>query len=160
MIATRRWSWSGQVGSIRADGTVTDSIRLHHGARKPPANQDGTSHADAPSGNPAATSMKTIDRRILKLEDRVRPGNGRPLLLLVLCNAGWGLALDQDRCLQILGESEFLPTGHGLALVNLLDVPDGLNAEELEGYLRENGAETRGLQATVLHEDSDSETDS
>jgi hypothetical protein len=91
--------------------------------------------------------LKTIDRRIAKLEDRVWPGNGNPPLLRVLCQAGWGLALDQDSCLQILDESGFLPTDPGFAFVNLLDVPDGLNAEELERFLREHGAETRGLQA-------------
>jgi hypothetical protein len=55
--------------------------------------------------------MKTIDRRIRTLEDRVWPGNGKPPLLLVVSMAGWGLALDQDRCIQIFRECGFLPTG-------------------------------------------------
>ncbi len=67
-------------------------------------------------------------------------------LLWVACQAGWGLALDQDRCLQILGECGFLPTGR-FGVVNFCQIPDGLNAEELERFLRENGAETLGLQA-------------
>ena len=91
--------------------------------------------------------MKTIDGRIRKLEDRFWPGNGKPPLLLVVCKAGWGLALDQDRCIQILGECGFLPTGP-VGLVNLCQIPDGLNAEELERYLREDGAETCGLRGT------------
>ena len=90
--------------------------------------------------------MKTIHRRIRKLEDRVWPGNGRASILLVLCQAGWGLALDQDRCIEILGEAGFLPTGR-FGVVNFCQIPDGLNAEELERFLRENGAETRGLEA-------------
>jgi hypothetical protein len=90
--------------------------------------------------------VRTVRARIERLEDRISPGNGKPPLLRVVCNAGWGLALDQDRCLQILGESGFLPTGPGIALVNLLDVPDGLSAEELERHLREHGVETRGFQ--------------
>ena len=88
--------------------------------------------------------MKTIDSRIRKLEDRFWPGNGKPPLLLVVCQAGWGLAFDQDRCVQILGECGFLPTGP-VGLVNLGQIRDGLNAEELERFLREDGAETRGL---------------
>ena len=72
--------------------------------------------------------MRTVTRRISKLEDCVWPAAGKPVLLLVLCQAGWGLALDQDRCIEILGESEFLPTDP-VGLVNLLDVPEGLNAK-------------------------------
>ena len=88
--------------------------------------------------------MKTIDTRIRKLEDRFWPAAGKPGILLVVCKAGWGLALDKDRCIQILGECGFLPTGP-VGLVNLLDVPEGLNAKELERFLREDGAETRGF---------------
>src|SRR5260370_935190 len=89
--------------------------------------------------------MKTIDGRIRKLEDRLWIGDGKPRILLVLCKAGWGLALDRDRCIQILGECGFLPTGP-VGLVNLAQIPDGLNAEELERHLREDGAETRGFR--------------
>ena len=91
--------------------------------------------------------MKTINGRIRKLEDQFWIGSGRQCILLVLCNAGWGLPLDQDRCIQILGESGFLPTTP-IGLVNLCQLPSGLNAEELERYLREDGAETRRLRCT------------
>ena len=91
--------------------------------------------------------MRTVTRRIAKLEDRFWIENGkRQCTLLVLCQAGWGLALDRDRCIQILRECGFLPTGP-VGLVNLCEIPDGLNAAELEKYLREYGAETRGLHA-------------
>ena len=91
--------------------------------------------------------MKTINRRIRKLEDRFWPADGKPPLLFVVCKAGWGLAQDQDKCLQILGECGFLPTGPGFGIVNLLDVPDCLNAQDLERFLREHGAQTRGFHA-------------
>src|SRR5260370_19712172 len=89
--------------------------------------------------------MKTIDRRIREIEDRFWPGNGKPPLLLVVCKAGWGLALDRHRCIQILGECGFLPTGP-VGLVNLAQIPDGLNVEQLERYLREDSAATRGFR--------------
>jgi hypothetical protein len=88
--------------------------------------------------------MKTVTRRIGKLEDAFGPSNGEPLLLLVVTAAAKRLALDQDRCIQILRECGFLPTGP-IGLVNLGHIRDGLNAEELERFLRENGAETSRL---------------
>jgi len=87
--------------------------------------------------------MKTIDRRIRKIESRFWPDN-KPQLLWVLCHAGWGLALDQERCIEILRECGFLPTGR-FGVVNLTQVPDGLNAEELERFLRKNGTTTRNF---------------
>jgi hypothetical protein len=38
--------------------------------------------------------MKTVDRRLCKLEDQFGTGNRKPPLPLVACKAGWGLALD------------------------------------------------------------------
>jgi len=75
---------------------------------------------------------------------------GKPQLLLVVCKAGWRLALDQDRCIQILRECGFLPTGP-VGLVNLGQIPEGLSAEELARLLRENGAETRGFRGAQNH---------
>ncbi len=95
--------------------------------------------------------MKTINGRIRKLEDRLRPTDEKRGNLLVVCLVGWGLALDQDRCLQILDECGFLRTGPRLGLVNLCQIPGGLSAEELERYLRENGAETRGFHSSQDH---------
>jgi hypothetical protein len=88
--------------------------------------------------------MKSIDNRVRKLENRFC--DTKPQLLWVACQAGWGLALNQDRCIEILGECGFLPTGR-FGVVNLCQIPDGLNATDLERFLRENGAQTRGLQA-------------
>jgi hypothetical protein len=94
--------------------------------------------------------MKTVTRRIGKLEDTFRPGHGKPQLLLVVTAAEIGLALDQDRCVQILRECGFLPTGP-VGIVNLAAIPHGLDAEELEKFLREHGAETRGLNGDHNH---------
>ena len=71
-------------------------------------------------------------------------------LLLVVTAAGRGLALDQDRCIQILRECGFLPTGP-VGVVNLGQIPEGLNADELEGVLRKDGAETCGLRGAQNH---------
>jgi hypothetical protein len=89
--------------------------------------------------------MRAVTRRIGKLEDTFRPGNGKPLLLLVATAAEKRLALDQDRCVQILRECGFLPTGSPIGIVNLAAIPHDLDAEELEKFLREHGADTRGL---------------
>jgi hypothetical protein len=94
--------------------------------------------------------MRTVARRIAKLEDRFLPGNGKPQLLLVVTAAGRVLALDQDRCMQILRECGHLPTGP-VGVVNLGQIPDGLNAEELERYLRKDGAEICGLRSAQNH---------
>ena len=71
---------------------------------------------------------------------------GKPRILMILSHSGWGLALDQDTCIQILGEGGFLPTGAGIGTVNLLDVPMDLSPSELRKYLREHGAETNGIR--------------
>ncbi len=60
--------------------------------------------------------VKTINRRVRKLENRFC--NEKPQFLWVVYLTGWGLALDQDRCIEILGECGFLPTGR-FGLVNL-----------------------------------------
>jgi hypothetical protein len=84
--------------------------------------------------------VKIIDRRLRKLEERLGPADGKPGILLVACRAGWGLALDEETCIRILGECGFLPTGP-IGVVNLCEIPDGLNAEETERFLRESSAE-------------------
>ena len=86
--------------------------------------------------------MTTMTRRLCKLEDQFGTGRRKPRLLLVACKAGWGLALAADRCIEILDECGSLPTG-ALGLVNLLGIPEGLSAEQTEGFLRENGPTTQ-----------------
>ena len=94
--------------------------------------------------------MRTIARRLQRLEQGFGLGPETEQLLLVVCRAGWGLALDQDRGIQILRESAFLPTGP-VGVVNLGQIPDGLNAEELERFLRKDGAEICGLRSAQNH---------
>jgi hypothetical protein len=84
--------------------------------------------------------MKTILRRVGRLEGQFGNANGKPQLLFIIHSAGWGLALDGDTCLQVLRDTGFLSTGP-TALVNLCEVPDGLNAKETQRTLRENAAE-------------------
>src|SRR6266700_275637 len=54
---------------------------------------------EATTAGGSQRKMKTLDGRIRKVEDRFWIGNGKQPLLLVLCHTGWGLALDQDRCI-------------------------------------------------------------
>jgi hypothetical protein len=82
--------------------------------------------------------MKTIDSRIRKLEDRFCTSNAKARIWVVT-NAACKLALDEDRCVDILDECGFLPPGP-FGVVHLSGIPDGLNAKELEQYLRKNGA--------------------
>ena len=84
--------------------------------------------------------MRTLVSRIAKLEDQLGTADGNPQILLVLCRADWGETLDHDRGIQILGETGFLPTGR-IGLVNLLEVPEGLDAKQTKVFLRENAAE-------------------
>ena len=65
---------------------------------------------------------------------------------MVVCRVESEGFLDTARCLQILGECGHLPTGRDFGIVHLIDVPDDLNEEELETFLREHGAETREFQ--------------
>jgi len=87
--------------------------------------------------------MKAISNRLCKLETRLGLGPDADELLVVLTLAARALALDADACVQILRESGFLPR-HALGLVNLGNIPDGLNAKETERFLREHGAEICG----------------
>ena len=69
-----------------------------------------------------------------------------PGWLLVMSCVWRELALDQDRCIKILRECGHLPTGPGFGIVSFCEIPEGLNAQELERYLRKDGAETRGFR--------------
>lgn len=88
--------------------------------------------------------MKAIARRLRRLEDQSAPAEGKQRVLAVLSKAGWEIAIDQDRCIEILDESGFLTTGP-CGLVNLGNVPMGLNAEETERFVREHAAEICGM---------------
>src|SRR5882757_3175386 len=84
--------------------------------------------------------MKAINSRIRRLQQQLCPDGGAEQRLWVAVIFGRELALDSDRCVDILRESGFLPTGR-FGIVSLCGIPDGLNAKELEKYLRTNGTQ-------------------
>ena len=55
------------------------------------------------------------------------------------------LALDGSTCVEILRKCGFLPS-RCLSVVNLCEIPDGLNVAETERFLRENAAAICGAQ--------------
>jgi hypothetical protein len=89
-------------------------------------------------------AVKAIARRLRRLENQLSPTNGKPTLLLFACNAAQELALDDQACKQILRENGFLSTGV-VGVIDLTSIPDGLSAEEMERFLRENAAEICGF---------------
>lgn len=82
--------------------------------------------------------MKTISKRLCKLESRLGSGPATEPMVFVLSRVDRILALDSKRCIQILRESGFLPPGP-FCTVNLCNIPESLNEEETERFLRENG---------------------
>jgi hypothetical protein len=93
--------------------------------------------------------MKAIDSRIRRLQDKICPEIGQERLWFMNL-VGGELALDLDRCAEILDECGFLPKAR-FCIVNLCGVPDGLNAKELEQYLRQNGTEASGFGGSQKH---------
>ena len=86
--------------------------------------------------------MKAIERRLNRLEDRLAPQGKKPLLIVVT-DAAQKLALDSDRCVQILREAGRIDSASPISVVDLGCIPDGLNAAGLERYLRECGVGRR-----------------
>jgi hypothetical protein len=84
--------------------------------------------------------MQSLKRRIEHLEHRTGAGT-QPGLQLVVMRAGAEFALDLNKCAEILAECGFVRTGPGVSLLDFSDVPHGLNAAELERYLREHAEE-------------------
>ena len=81
--------------------------------------------------------MKAIDNRIRRLQGRLCPEDRQSQRFWVLLQPGRELALDLDRCTQILDERGVLPTGR-FGVVDLLGIPEHLTARELEHFLRSN----------------------
>jgi hypothetical protein len=84
--------------------------------------------------------MRSLMRRIERLE-RGSAHSNEGGLQMVLMRAGTELALDTQRCVEILRQSGRLKTGPYVSLIQLGHFPPGLNAEELEQHLREHGDE-------------------
>lgn len=125
-------------------------VGAHYQSHRDRRYRSACGSAGSSSGEWTAAALKTVIRRIARLENQFGTADGRRRLPLVACKAGWGLALDQDTCSDILDECGFLPTGP-IGLVNFCDIPEGLNAAELERFLREKGAETRGFRGVANH---------
>jgi hypothetical protein len=87
--------------------------------------------------------LSKLMRRIEKLEGRAGIG-AQPGIQLILMRAGQQLALDSDRCVEILKESGFLRDGPWCSSLDFGNIPDGLNANELEKYHREHGEQICG----------------
>jgi hypothetical protein len=87
--------------------------------------------------------MKSLDRRIDKLEERFGVSKKHRLLVIISVS---GQALDSKRCIQILDESGFVRSS-GLTVVRFLDLPDGLDERETERFLRDEGHKITGFQA-------------
>lgn len=83
--------------------------------------------------------MKTFDRRLRKLEDRLGITDANPRILYIVGRIVQRIGLDKDTCIQILDEGGFLRK-RGYMSVNLGLIPDGLSAEETKRFLLENGA--------------------
>src|SRR5580698_4797544 len=89
--------------------------------------------------------MRTITKRMDKLEDLLGIAAAKhPCRAWVVHLFGRELALNDDRCVEILREGGFLPNGRRFAIVNLCDIPEGLNAVDLEKFLRESGEDICG----------------
>ena len=82
--------------------------------------------------------MKAAVRRIRRLEYQFGVADETQRILLIVAEAAWERALDPDRCVAILRECGFLPTAP-LGIVNLCHIPQGLDAEHMERFLRESG---------------------
>ena len=87
--------------------------------------------------------MKSIQERLSKLEHRFGVADDRERFAVILDGAGSTRALSDERCIQILDEAGLLHTG-GFGVVDLTQIPNGLNAKETERFLRESGFQLSG----------------
>ncbi len=92
--------------------------------------------------------MRNLQRRIGQLEHRMA-ADKQDRLLFTLVRTEVEFALDTDRCVEILRDGGFIPAGRGLAILDFLSVPAGLNAKELERHLRDHGEEICNLGAVA-----------
>jgi hypothetical protein len=85
--------------------------------------------------------MRTVRRRISRLEDCcfAPHQDEEPSLIVIVNRVGRELALGNDACVEILREGDFL-RGPLVRVVRLGDIPDGLDATNLEKFLLENGS--------------------
>jgi len=85
--------------------------------------------------------MRNIERRLSRLQDRLGVGPNTVRYVVAFTNRDFGAA--QDNYMKILDEGGFLPAA-GVVIVDLNLIPRGLNAKEMERFVRENGARICG----------------
>ena len=83
--------------------------------------------------------MRSLRSRINELEQQTGI-KGAQSRLIVMRLGQEELALDRDRCVEILSECGHVLTGPML-LLDFLRVPDGLNVAQLERHIREHATE-------------------
>jgi hypothetical protein len=91
--------------------------------------------------------MKTIDRRLSKLEHRFGIANTKTTYVVVLMDAGSELGTAQEAYIKMLQETEVLHPGT-FGVVDLRQIPDGRNAEETERFVRESADKICGSRNT------------
>jgi hypothetical protein len=87
--------------------------------------------------------MKSIDGRLSKLEHRFGVARSAPRYLFILSDRD--LESVEDAYIKILDEAGFLPSS-GVGTLDFTVMPRGLNAQEGEKFVRENGAEICGMR--------------
>jgi hypothetical protein len=83
--------------------------------------------------------MRNMNHRLERLERRTEADTSG---LVITVAAAKYYALDAERCTEILRECGYLHSSP--TVIRLTRIPDGLNARELERYLREHGDEICG----------------
>jgi hypothetical protein len=83
--------------------------------------------------------MKHVNLQLRRLENRLAPPPEERLCFPVT-RIDRELALDASTCIDILEECGYLPNIL-MCVVNLANIPDGLDAAELEHYLCAHGHE-------------------
>lgn len=91
--------------------------------------------------------MKTIDRRLSKLENDLGLCTPRQHNVVVLMDAESELGTAQETYIKMLQETGSLHAGV-FSVVDLTHTPDGLNAEETARLVRENGDKISGSRST------------
>ena len=90
--------------------------------------------------NERSKEMKTIHRRLRRIEDHFLTGKSQGLRI-VISGATRPPVPDDDTCVKVLEECGQPRATGGVSMVRLIDIPDALDAKETERFLRERGAE-------------------
>jgi hypothetical protein len=89
--------------------------------------------------------MRSIDRRLTKLENRFGIAHVHTTYLVLLMDAGRGRGPAEEMYIKTLDDGGVLATG-GFVVVDLNPAPEGLSAEEAKILALENAAKIRGAQ--------------